>query len=88
MKSLLVLTLFTVKVVLFPLVDAPVIVIKSNWLYAPKLVVPVLELLILYSVPVFVKLTTVDAVGVAICDFDASNVVLVCAIIVIYSNYV
>ena len=42
---------------------------------------PVLELLILYSVPVFVKLITVDAVGVAMCDFDANNVVLVCAIL-------
>ena len=41
---------------------------------------------ILYSVPVAVKLISVP-VTFAMCDFDASNVVLVCAIVVIYSVF-
>ena len=41
---------------------------------------------ILYSVPVAVKLMSVPETF-AICDFDANNVVLVCAIVVIYSVF-
>ena len=59
MKSLLSLTLFTVNVELLPLFEAPLTVIRSNWLYEPRLIVPVSELLILYSVPVLVKLIIV-----------------------------
>src|SRR6056300_488704 len=86
MKSLLALTLFTVNVELFVLLDAPVTVIKSYWLYVPKLTVAVSELLILYSVPVLVKLITVPDLS-ALWFLSDNMLVLVCAIVVIYSVF-
>jgi hypothetical protein len=76
------LTVFTVNVEL--LFDVPVTVIRSLTAKPAKLVVVDV---ILYSEPVAVKLMSVP-VTFAMCDLDASNVVLVCAIVVIYSNYV
>ena len=52
---------------------------------ALKFTDPVLLELILYSVPVCVKLIT-DPVMFALCDFAAIIVVLFCAIVVIYSS--
>ena len=69
----------SVIIELLPLFEAPLTVMISNWLYDPRLIVPVSELLILYSVPVLVKLMIVPVLS-AMCDFDDSNVVLVCAI--------
>ena len=74
------LTVFTVNVEL--LLAVPVTVIRS---LIAKPFKAVLVEVILYSVPVAVKLIFVP-VTLAICDFDASSVVLVCAISVIYSS--
>jgi len=80
---LLALTLFTVNVELFVLLDAPVTVIRSYWLYVPKLTVDVEELLILYRVPVLVKLMIVPDL-LSMWSLSDSMLVLVCAIVVIY----
>ena len=75
------LTVFTVNVELLFVV--PVTVIRS---LTAKPLSAVLALVILYSEPVAVKLMSVP-VTFAMCDFDASSVVLVCAIVVIYSVF-
>jgi len=74
------LTVFTVNVEL--LLVVPVTVIRS--LTANPFNAVLVEV-ILYSVPVAVKLISLP-VTFAMCDFDASSVVLVCAISVIYSS--
>jgi len=74
------LTVFTVNVEL--LLVVPVTVIKS---LTANPFNAVLVDVILYSVPVAVKLISLP-VTFAMCDFDASSVVLVCAIVVIYSS--
>ena len=61
----------------------PVTVIRS---LTAKPFKEVLVEVILYSVPVAVKLISVPDT-LAMCDFDANSVVLVCAIVVIYSVF-
>jgi len=65
------------------LFEVPVTVIRSLTLNPAKLVVVDV---ILYSDPVAVKLISVP-VTFARCDLDANSVVLVCAIVVIYSVF-
>ena len=74
-SSLAEVSVLTVKVLL--LFEVPVTVIRSLTLNPAKLV---LVDVILYSDPVAVKLISVP-VTFAMCDFDAKNVVLVCAIL-------
>ena len=76
-------TAFTVNVEL--LLVVPVIVIKSNAASFPDPVKTVLVELMVLTPPDAVKLMSLPVIVVT-CAFDDNNVVLVCAIVVIYSS--